>query len=132
MSLRISWRSFRISAFAGAAAEITPKLHTIFSELAVVLVQLAPAVAYFSARAMHVFEILPYLRFVVMAAIVIATISMIEARIGTMVIVPVVLVEFFSWTLLPTLVLAIIFVTLEMFVFLRQRGHCGDGQSGAQ
>src|SRR6185437_9196612 len=73
--------------------KVTPDFLAIFSDLGVILVQLGPAIADFFARAAHVFKILVYLRFVMMAAIIVASVSMIEARIRMSVIATVVLVE---------------------------------------
>jgi len=50
-------------------------------------------------------------------AIIVMTIAMIEARIGVPVIAPVVVVKWFAGAFVPTLVLAIVIVTLEMFLF---------------
>src|SRR4029079_19255927 len=105
------------------------ELRAIFSELGVILVQLGPAIADFFARAAHVFKILMYLRFVMMAAIIVASVSMIEAWIGMSVITTVVLVEFFASALFPALVLAVIFVMVEVFVISQGR-HCRDDSSG--
>ena len=112
---------FEDLSFARAVAQITPELHAIFLQLDVVLAQLGPAVAYFFPRPAHVFEVLPYLRFIMMAAIIVASISMREARIGMPIITPVVLVEFFSSALFPPLVFAVIFMMFVVFLVRQSR-----------
>jgi hypothetical protein len=54
-----------------------------------------------------------------------------EARIGMPIITPVVLVEFLPSALFPTLMLAVVFVMLEVFL-IGQGWHCRCDESGGK
>src|ERR1044071_3559064 len=80
---------FQDLGFARAVAQVAPKFHAIFAQLSVIFAKLGPAVAYFLARATDVSEVVAYLRPVMMAAIIVAAVLMMEARIGMPIIAPV-------------------------------------------
>jgi hypothetical protein len=61
--------------FAGAIADIAPKLRSVFSQLLIIPAQLLAALFDFISRIANVFEILSNLRFIMVAPVVITNIA---------------------------------------------------------